>query len=259
MKLLYGGYQIADNGAARFQPVWQLVPNAAGVGYALAYRWEASDLAIACTPATAPTVIAAIEAVLKTQDRDLIFTYPDGTPTGKGVATSSTLTGVRCTRMAWSDRPGAQHWTHLSYAATFEWETVLSSVLAVNPERFLVDFSEDVSVRGGGAYNVKRNPFNAAPVVQTTLLEQGYTAVQEGRAVGLGRYPTPPPPQWSLAAYSNGEPVVTRGHPRRAYNSYIEYPVSWRYVFAFGGAVPPLALPWFWVGDPALPLPPVTP
>lgn len=256
MRLLYAGFQIADRGAARFAPSRVALLNAAGVVHGYACQWDCDSLALAVTPATATTKLLQVEAALRNQEGDLEFLYPDGSPTGKQALSALTLSGVRCVSGPnWSRRPGAQHWTWLEYGASFYWEEVHPSLL-VDPDRWLTDFTETVSVRGGTPRLVLHEPINALPVVQTTIPQQGWTVTQRGQAVGRAGYPVPVPPFWPA---NLADKVVERGSPVRVGRNYRDFPVAWEYQFVFGGAVEPLALPSVWAGYPALPVAPTVP
>lgn len=257
MLLMYNGSLIADRGAAMFMPQRFGLRNSAGILYGYDVTWECPSLSLAVTPETATAKILAIEAVLRNQEGDLLFLYPNGAPSGKGVLSSQTLSGVRCVAGPnWSGTRGAQHYTWIEYSCAFNWRESHPSLL-VDPTNFLLDFEESVSVAGGTPLNVLIEPVNAPPIVQTTIPQQGWRITQQGTMTGVARYPAPPPPLWGPSYRVSA--MVNRVSPKRIGRYFEGFTVQWAYQFVIGGSLAPTALPNAWIGYPSLPQPPVVP
>ncbi len=188
VRLFYGATQVADTNAAKFSWSRQLLRNRAGIGVGLHWRCGLEQAILVCNGQTdARTKQLAIEEALSIEGQDLIFANDDGTPSGKSVLSALTLSGVRCTEgPIWSSRPGAQHQTWIEYAATWEWETRFESALTL-----LMEFHETLMIEGGTPRLVVLEPLNTRPVLQITVPQTGYRAVQIGSAIGVADRPNP--------------------------------------------------------------------
>lgn len=237
MQLLYGGVPIADAGWSLVGMESRLLRNRAGVGYGLLRTVSVPKLGLRVAgQADADTKAGVIEAALRAQGVDLVYRNDDASSSFKSVTSSGTLSGVRCVRWAWSTDPGAQHATYLGYSAEFEWEERFPGVSFL-----LTDYKEQVTVTGGVPLTVVIECVNTSPVSQVTVPQQKYTVTQQGFAVGLTGYPTPP----ALLYTNPKQRAVSKTSADRVGESYQNYRVDWSYAWEFASA-PAGAVPYQW-------------
>ena len=242
MRLQYSGVNIGDVGWAQIAVSRELLRNKAQIGYGFKHTWNCSRVGLAVSGQADATIKgAAIETALAVQNADLVLLNDNGLPSFKYVQTADTLSGVRCTNLEWSDRPGAQHATYLEFSCRFEWETRFPSSAGL-----LMDFTETITVSGGTAIYVKFDTLNAGPIIQQTVPTTGYMVVQEGSASGVSDWPVSDivaPPLTSLGYQFDR--TVGRTSPERIGNGYSDFRVRWRYQFV--SATLPVGNPHIWV------------
>lgn len=228
MRLYYNGVTLGAVNAAEL--VWgrQLRRNKAGIGVGFDWRADVPSVRFAVAgQADADVAIAAIEAALATANANLILANDDGSDSAKNVYDAPSFSGVRCVSgPTWSARPGAQHVTFLEYACSFEWHSRLAGLSST----MYLDFSETVSIDGGEPFAVVLEPINvASPELQITVPQQGWRSVQEGYAVGVSQYPTPPDPIAGLGTRIVNR--VSKTTPQRIGRGKEGYAIRWTYQF----------------------------
>jgi hypothetical protein len=241
MRASYGGVQLGDFNWARVRWGTELRRNAAGMGYGQRFTADFAELGfVVAGQFSADAAAAIISAALAVEEGDLVLANDDGSPSFKSVANALTFSGVRCVRgPVWSDAPGAQHATHLRYAATFEWLTTFGAGTPI-----LLDYSETVTVEGGNPLIKVQEYLNASPVAYQTIQQQKYVVTQQGYAVGSLRLPSANPPLAGFPAPNQNSVSVTT--PQRVgRNNYEGHRVDWGYQWELA-RIPAPTLPAAW-------------
>lgn len=110
----------------------------------------------------------------------------------------------------------------------------------------LLNWTEHLTFSGGGPRDIHLQPLTGLPQKQRVADSTPYRVQQIGSAVGLGTWPTPPPPIWP-AAENQDQRRITPKHPKRAGGLtpiYLEYEVEWSYQFT--DAQPLNGIPTLW-------------
>lgn len=121
--------------------------------------------------------------------------------------------------------------------------TVKNRTPITNLANAVVEFRETVEYDGGEPEYAMKRAINDRPQKQLVWFATEYTVTQSGRAVGYTGYPNPG--RILFPGDLMRSPKFIRENPERYGNDFINYPISWIYVFA--SAAPLVALPNVWV------------
>ena len=188
------------------------------------------------------TAIAALETAYSQKNVSLTLLHDDST-TARQVLFQNTVGGIRLMRPVSFPNGGtdAEYTTWRSYDIGLEWEydTALSSAL--------LSFDEVIKFSGGGPVYMYLKPTEGTPIRVKLMQNDSYRATQQGSAVGLYAYPTPPEPLWVSEQQMAGE--ITPHTPKRRGDNFVkyrEYQIDWSYTFE--SAAPLIGEPTLWVG-----------
>lgn len=172
---------------------------------------------------------AALEAAYALENQDAILYMPDGTTETHHAYRAANMTGgVRVIQPPSFMEPQGVEGLTLS-----KYQIVLQAIVPIptaNLATALQSFQETVEFPPAGAKFGHLETKLGYPVKQQLRRRQIFRARQFGSAVGIYAYPSVPLPLWPFDKV-NQEPMVTRGHPRRIGNDYVDYPISWQYDF----------------------------
>jgi hypothetical protein len=170
-----------------------------------------------------------LDLALSSWGQDLALTLDDGTVV-ESLTNATSLGGTRVTEGPdFPNGDGADATTYRDFRFVVE---ATYPIAAGNVEAF----EEEVETRGGGPKYGFLPVVNGPPIRQMLFSNTPYFATQQGTAVGLVTYPTPPPPLWPGALLE--APVIRKARPRMAGGVVRDYRISWAYSF---GSQTPLA------------------
>lgn len=180
----------------------------------------------------------AVWAAYSGNGYDLVLYTPSGTATHHNYPSATALGGVRVLQPpSFVDPKGVELVTKASWTATLE------AIYESNAGPAIKSFEETIQFDGGGWKIGHLETKTGLPVKQLLRMNTIYRAVQRGSAVGYRTYPTRPNPIWPNAVVSPN-PQITYGHPKRLYNQYREFPISWSWTFE--SATPLVGIPHIW-------------
>lgn len=225
--LKFGSYQHEANECA-VVIARESVQSPDGVQSAIRERWSISGRLQKDTQAELTTAIRALEAAYSTGNKDVGLHLSTGAATAHGVLNRQTVRGTRVTQPpSFPEGAGAEYSTFRNYTIGLEWEIP-------DPTTSLLSWAESITFEGTGGPNWGfLIPLVGPPQQQMFSQASEVRAVQSGRAIGNGAYPTPPPPIW---------PAFELGPARRVAPSLPSFrsnerEISWSYTFLFPGAV----------------------
>jgi hypothetical protein len=135
---------------------------------------------------------------------------------------------------------GAEYNTQRYYEFTVE-----ATYPAPKSSNLILNWSERLTIAGGGRLRNVRPCLNGPPVSQIIFNIMPTTAVQQGKAEGFRSYPTPAAAIWPQALKES--PTITRIAPIRVGPStYTNYVVEWSYTYISAG--PLVGFPTIWKG-----------
>jgi len=218
MQLSYGTYYHDDNEVAltaAFRPVYERGNKVKVTGvFTIDGKLQADD------PAGLSVKIAALEAAYGINGLDLVMGG-----TAHSLISSQCIGGTRVTELSYPVGDGAEYVTFRSYRITVEGDLAVT-----NTTTLLTEFTETITLSGGGPKWVMLTPANGPPQRQQTRGQTPYVARQSGSAIGFGQYPAVPDPIWPSAEHRERR-QVTRGSPKVTAGAAQYYPVQWSYEF----------------------------
>jgi hypothetical protein len=182
---------------------------------------------------------ATLRTALKYDRQDLKFLSDANATMAASLINSDSISGVRVV-----DGPNFPGDTGAEYATVrrFDFE-VQAEFLVPGTEKAILAWNETISVIGtGGPVKRFRVPINANFLVRQVISPRSIVrATQRGQAIGHTAPPVPPPPRWPDYELVDQRQAADRSTPKRLGRGFVEYPVSWGYVFE--ADVPLVALP----------------
>lgn len=150
----------------------------------------------------------------------------DGADSATLLDNASSITGVVVTDGPnFPDADGPEYVTQRHFVFTAEADYYARGTNALT----LLDWQETISITGGGPLYVVRPALYGPPQRQKVYEQTPCQVVQSGYAVGLVRYPTPPPQLFPFALKMT--PEVRETTPTKRGNGYTEYRIDWTYTF----------------------------
>jgi hypothetical protein len=186
--------------------------------------------------------ITALEQAYAKQDQDVFLLKSDGTQTPHFLLTAGAQGGVKVTKFpCYPEGKQAELGVFRTYLLTLE---ATYEDLTVGYD----DWTETLEFTGGGSMIEYLEPVEGLPDPQRTKQATTYMATQDGSAIGIFYYPSPPPPIWpDLEIQPQRRIRLTT--PKRVGTTralFRGYAVSWHYEFK--SATPISALPNTWPG-----------
>lgn len=170
--------------------------------------------------------IQALEDAYKQVGVDLVLTTENGTPTAHVIRNSETIGGIRVIEPPhYPYGSGAEYVTYRRFRVGLQADVLPSG--GVQP--VYLSFNETLTVQGGGPQYAWTTPILGSPTRQVIRQATTYTATQQGFAVGFRSTPPVPPPLFPGALMAN--PQVSYTSPQRRGNDFMQFGVSWQYVY----------------------------
>lgn len=239
MQLRKGSAAFAAN-AVGFTQSFAGIEDAAGRVYAYLHTFQAEGYLDGSTQAEIAALSAAFEAAMAIPNEDVVFVRDDG-GIACGLFAATSLGGVQVRGLGFPRSGMNSGYEFVSgrsfgFVATGEYPSPLFGTIA------LTEFSETVSLSGGGPLRGCLQPVNGPPIEQLIYLATPYRAVQQGTAVGLLAYPDPMPPLWPDKLV-NPPGTIARVSAQRVgvVPHYRNFRTTWSYEFLsatplFGGS-----------------------
>lgn len=218
MQLTYGNYTHADNEVTlsiSYRPVYER-----GVKVKVTVTWTIDGKLQADDAAGLSLAIAALEAGYAANGQNLSLGG-----TAHSLLSSECIGGTRVTELSYPTGDGAEYVTFRSYRITVEGDLAVTNTTTV-----ITEFTESISLSGGGPKWVMLTPANGPPQRQQTRGQMPYVARQSGSAIGFGQYPAVPDPIWPSAEHRERR-QITRNSPKVTAGAAQYYPVQWSYEF----------------------------
>lgn len=166
---------------------------------------------------------AALTKALARQYQDVKLLADDGTVAG-AMINSQSVDGVLYTDLHFPKQEGGVYATFLPF------EVALSASFLYNRSFLLLEYSESLSIRGGGARYGLTECVNAAPVKSLITPATACMATQKGQAKSLNQYASIPGPIWPehvVETVPQIERATTIGK-----EGFTEYSLGWTWEFA---------------------------
>lgn len=194
--------------------------------------WHITGIKHAASQSALTAALADLRLAYSVNGRDAGLYLDDGvTPTDHLLISNVTLGGVRVLSLDFPQGDGAEYSTFRTYRITLEADFPDTS-------GNLLEYDEALHFEGtGGPRRVFLEVLEGLPQEQIGTTCTTYRATQQGRAVGYGTYPVPPPPLWPAAELPERRRIVLRT-PERHAGSFARFPVEWNYSFE---SIAPLA------------------
>jgi hypothetical protein len=227
MILRFGSFS-TDNGTVALAISKNAALTAAGVPIYVTETWGLEGRLLATSGsevASLTTKIAELEAAFKQQGVDASLLTEAGGATAHYIRHAETIGGIRVIQPPhYPSGQGADYATFRTFRVGIE-----ADVIANGTVPGYLTFQETLQTLGGGPLYAWTAPIKGSPKRQIPRQQTTYQAVQSGQAVGFLGYPSIPSPIFPGALSAN--PTITRGSPRRRGSGFMEYPVSWQYVY----------------------------
>lgn len=182
------------------------------------------------------TALSLAEALCRTalsrDYRDLILVQDNGFASSVRLINIASLTGVHIV-----DGPHFNEFMNGEFVncRTVEFAAEAEFINA-GYETAILSWQESMTVNGNGQPQIVwRFPVNATAIPQVVSPTSLITTVQAGRAVGHTAYPVVPVPIFGKkpkgGVFRGDRSSVKKDSPRAYGRGYIEYPISWNYVW----------------------------
>lgn len=187
--------------------------------------WHVTGIKQAASQSELTTSLAALRTAYSANGLDAGLFLDDGTtPTDHILVSRAALGGVRVVALEFPRGDGAEYSTFRTYRLVLEADFPDTS-------SNLLEYDESLSFDGtGGPRRVFLEVLEGLPQEQIGAQRTTYRASQQGRAVGYGGYPVPPPPIWPAAELAEHRRMTLYAPDRQA-NQLSRYTVDWRYSF----------------------------
>lgn len=240
MQLSYGDHTFDANS---LWPFWsrRVVRNDAGFPLYETITLNIRGYLSAVGQSAITTAINDLRAALKIPYKDLAFKHDDASNSAHILRQTGSISGVVIIDGPhFTGQHGAEYATQREFEFTAEADYPLS-----NTTKKLVSFFESLTTMGGYPLYVCREALNGPPQRSLVYPRTTCTVIQSGKAVGFRDYPTPPPPLFPQALRGGRDGVrITPGTPERRGDNYINYPISWEYLFE--SPTPLVGTPTLW-------------
>jgi hypothetical protein len=187
--------------------------------------WFITGVKQAASQSALTAALADLRAAYNVNGLDAGLYLADGaTLTDHALPSGETLGGVRVVRIDFPRGDGAEYSTFRTYRITLE---------ADFPDAggMLLEYAEALQFEGtGGPRRIFLEVLEGLPSEQIGAQCTPCRATQQGRAVGFGTYPVPPPPIWPMAELPDRR-RITLGAPERIAGQFARFPVEWHYAF----------------------------
>lgn len=227
MMLVVGRYQFPANAAA-------VTSRVVGLDRAENGRPLRTTLAIDVTAtifcsgqADAAAKETAVRAALLIPYQDVSLLMDDNRPSALTLLNRTSLSGVVVTSGPdFTEAAGPEYVVcrRLKFSAE-------ATYLVPTQGTGLVSYRDSLTIQGNGLERRNwRFPLNARPIRQVVSPYSLITVTQSGTAVGHLARPTPPAPLWPQYLVNEAR-AITEGDSQPMGNIFVNWPVSWNYVF----------------------------
>jgi len=238
MQVIWGGYRFTA-GACRFGIRQDAILDARKMPYLYENHIDVSGRLYGEGDAALSTAENVLRAALRTPFQDFGVLRTNGQISASFWPNATTIGGNVVV-----NGPHFTGTTAAEYVFYREFNfTVRNRTPITNLNNAIMEFRETVEYDGGEPEYAFKRAINDRPQKQLVWFATEYTVTQSGRAVGYSNYPNPGRilfPGDKLRA-----PKFNKENPERWGNNYINYPISWTYVFA--SVAPLVAVPNVWV------------
>ena len=187
-----------------------------GVAVSVTESWTIDGVIQAADAAALSTALTNLELAYSANGGNLSLGG-----TAHTLTSSNCIGGTRVTSFEYPKGDGAEYVTFRTYKIVIEGDLALTETTAL-----LTEFTETVTLSGGGPKWVLLTPANGPPQRQQTRARMPYVARQSGSAVGYGQYPTPPGPIWPSSEHVERR-QLTRSSPKVTNGAARYFPIQW--------------------------------
>lgn len=178
--------------------------------------------------------IQAREAAFAQDGQDLMLLTDSGGSTAHSLSTGNTCGGTFVI-----DGPNFPQGAGAEYSTFRTWDVTIEAEIPVTQED-LLDWTETISIEGGGPKHVFIQTLTGVAQKQTVAQNTPYRLTQSGSAIGFSGYPIPPGPVFPAHEHRPRRRISRTG-PKVRRGKFQDYRINWTYQFE---AVTPLdALP----------------
>lgn len=242
MQLKWGQYPF-DTNSVNVVAMTETQLDAAGVPLSYIQTYDTDGWIYGDGQAAITQKMNELISALQTPYRDLVLYRDDGQPSATILKNAGSIGGVVCVRgPSFTNNVGAEYATQRTFRATFRAEYPAIGSL-VNR---IVFWQEQIQFIGrGGPRRVVLPALNGDPQEQITYKKTPCRAIQTGRCMAYTAAPSVAlaMPLWPGKLIEETA-LVTPETPERRGNTFVNYPLSWR--FEFVGASPFIGAPRLW-------------
>lgn len=233
MLIAYGSYSHPENETELVSIVKDVLRGTFGQRTGTREQWTLRGRLAAASVSELSTAIAALEAAHASDGLNLtLYTDSGSTSSAHAIQSGRTLGGVKVTGLRYPDGKGAEYSTWRTYEVTYEAE-YLSQTGGLDT------YAESIEQIGGGPRDEYVTVLQGPPVKVRVAQQTTFKGRQTGRAVGIGAYPTFPPPVWPQHEHVDRRQLM-RDAPQYDNGGQHKFGISWSYEFE---AVGPLGTP----------------
>lgn len=224
MYFQYGNYKHAVNEAS-INIGWTPMKDQKGRIYGKRHIWTINGEIQAASQSALSTALLSLEAAYAVNGAGLVgLFFDDGTPTQHVITPNNMLRGVTIENFQYGDSRSAEYSTFRTYSIGLE----ILEKITINTNA--IDFTETLSLSGGGPRHVFLQPLNGLPIKQRVAEATTYKAVQSGQATGLFSYPRIPPPLFPAFEHRD-QRQISMTSPETQDNLRTQFTVTWQYLF----------------------------
>ena len=222
MILKYGTYSHSDNECTVVIDV-NATYNELGNVSGYVEQWSIQAIVQAATAAAVTTAYEAMRTAYSTNGLDMVLYDSDGSTIRHVMSNNGSRKGLQITQFGYPQGQGAEGSTFrtVSITARTEYERDLG----------LYSRSERYEFNGGGSQFALIPTLIGPPIKQQIRQQTPYRCIQSGSAIGLGAYPSFPPPAFPDDEHTEMR-VTAKDSPREiGPRGNRMYPISWQYFF----------------------------
>lgn len=240
MKLRFDDYDFRAN-EVRVTSKRSIEQDKAGVPFEYTDRIDLDGYLAGTTQQELTNAENQLKTVLLRQGKDLVFFQDDNQPSSVVLRNATAIRQVRVVEgpnFADVNGPEFVSQRHFTFGveATYPYPSRLGTLL---------EWTETLSISGGGAVFVVNDAIVGAGQRQQLKEVEKCVATQKGSAVGYDRYPDVPAPIWPFAL-KRTRPVVDRTTPeKQGASKYRRYRIEWTWEFEW--PVELVGVPTLWL------------
>lgn len=222
MILQYGGYTHADAECIVDMDI-QATYNELGNVCGYAEQWSITAIVQAATADLVTTAYEAMRTAYSTNGLDMVLYDSDGSTVRHAMRNNGSRKGLQITQFGYPKGEGAEGSTFRTVSITARTEYERDLGLYSRSERY--EFS------GGGPQFVVHATLIGPPIKQQIRQQTPYRCIQSGSAIGLGAYPSFPPPAFPDDEHTEMRQTAKESPREIGPRGNRMYPISWSYFF----------------------------